>query len=32
MPGDTVDENPPTNAGNVGSIPGPERFHPLRIN
>ena len=26
------DENPPANAGDTGSIPGPERFHTLRSN
>ena len=25
-------KNPPTNAGNVGSISGPERFHMLWDN
>ena len=28
--GGTVDENPPANAGNVGSIPAPGRFHMLQ--
>ena len=27
FPGGTVDKNPPANAGNMGSIPGPGRFH-----
>ena len=27
FPGGTVDKNPPTNAGDVSSIPGPWRFH-----
>ena len=27
FPGDTVDKNLPTNAGDMGSIPGPGRFH-----
>ena len=27
FPGGTVDKNPPANAGDTGSIPGPERFH-----
>ena len=25
--GDTVDKNPPANAGDMGSIPGLGRFH-----
>ena len=32
FPGGAVDENPPTNAGDTGSIPGPERFHMPRSN
>ena len=27
FPGSTVDENPPVNAGDMGSIPGPGRSH-----
>ena len=27
FPGDTVDKNPPANAGNAGLIPGPGGFH-----
>ena len=27
FPGDAVDKNPPANAGDSGSIPGPGRFH-----
>ena len=27
FPGGTVDKNPPPNAGDLGSIPGPGRFH-----
>ena len=27
LPGGTVVKNPPTSAGNTGSIPGPERSH-----
>ena len=27
FPGSTVDGNPPTSAGDTGSIPGPGRFH-----
>ena len=27
FPGGPVVENSPANAGDVGSIPGPERFH-----
>ena len=26
-PGGPVDKNPPANAGDVGSVPGPGRFH-----
>ena len=32
FPGGPVVENPPANAGDVGSIPGPRRFHMLRHN
>ena len=32
VPGDTVDENPPDNAGNVGLIPGAGRFRMLQGN
>ena len=28
-PGGLVDKNPPANAGDVGSVPGPGRFHVL---
>ena len=27
FPGDPVDKNPPANARDMGSIPGPGRFH-----
>ena len=27
FPGGTVDKNLPANAGDKGSIPGPDRFH-----
>ena len=27
LPGGTVDGNPPANAGDMGSIPGPGRSH-----
>ena len=27
FPGDPMVKNPPANAGNTGSIPGPGRFH-----
>ena len=27
FPGGPVAKNPPANAGNMGSIPGPGRFH-----
>ena len=27
FPGDTVDKNPPPNAGAMGSVPGPGRSH-----
>ena len=30
FPGGTVDKNLPSNAGDMGSIPGPERFHMLQ--
>ena len=30
--GGSVSKNPPANAGDTGSIPGPERFHMLRSN
>ena len=29
-PGGALDKNPPANAGDVGSIPGPGRFHMPR--
>jgi len=29
LPGDSVVKNPPANAGDTGSIPGPERSHML---
>ena len=32
FPGGTVDENPPAYAGDMGSIPGPGRFHMLWSN
>ena len=32
VPGGTVDKNPPANAGDTGSIPGPGRFHMLQGN
>ena len=32
FPSDTVDKNPPTNAGDIGSIPGPGRFHMPQRN
>ena len=32
FPSGTVDKNPPANAGDMGSIPGPGRFHTLRSN
>ena len=32
FPGGTVDENPPVNAGDMGSIPGLGRFHMPRGN
>ena len=30
LPGGTVDKNLPANAGDMGSIPGPGRFHMPR--
>ena len=30
FPGDAVVKNPPANAGDTGSIPGPGRSHMLR--
>ena len=27
FPGGTVDKNPPASAGDMGSVPGLERFH-----
>ena len=32
FPGGSVVKNPPANAGNMGSIPGPGRFHMLWDN
>ena len=32
FPGGPVDRNPPANAGDRDSIPGPERFHVLWSN
>ena len=32
FPGGPVVKNPPVNAENMGSIPGPGRFHMLRGN
>ena len=32
FPGGTVVKNPPANAGDTGSIPGPERSHMPRSN
>ena len=32
FPGDPVDKNPPANARDMGSIPGPGRFHRTRSN
>ena len=32
FPGGAVVENPPANAGDTGSIPGPGRSHMLRSN
>ena len=29
FPGGSVVKNPPANAGDMGSIPGPGRFHML---
>ena len=31
FPSGTVDKNPPDNAGNMGLIPGPGRFHMLQV-
>ena len=32
FPGDIVDRSPPTNAGDLGLIPGLGRFHMLQNN
>ena len=32
LPGGTVVKNPPANAGDMGSIPGPGRSHMPRSN
>ena len=32
FPGGAVVKNPPANAGNMGSTPGPGRSHVLRSN
>ena len=32
FPGGAVDKNPPANAEDMGSIPGPGRFHMLWSN
>ena len=32
FPGGAVDKNPPANAGDTGSIPGPGRSHMPRSN
>ena len=32
FPGGAVVKNPPANAGDTGSSPGPGRSHMLRIN
>ena len=32
FPGGAVVKNPPANAGDMGSIPGPGRFHMPRSN
>ena len=32
FPGGAVVKNPPANAGDTGSTPGPGRFHMLRSN
>jgi len=32
FPGGAMDKNPPANAGDTGSIPGPGRFHMLWSN
>ena len=31
VPGGAVNKNPPANAGDTGSIPGPGRFHSRKI-
>ena len=32
MPGSPVDKNLPANPGDLGSIPGPGRFHMPQVN
>ena len=32
FPGGTVDKNLPANAGDMGSVSGPGRFHTLQSN
>ena len=32
FPGDSVGKNPPANAGDMGSVPGPGRSHILQGN
>ena len=32
FPGGPVVKNPPANAGDMGSVSGPERFHMLQSN
>ena len=32
IPDGAVDKNPPANAGDIGLIPGPGRFHMLQSN
>ena len=32
FPGGTVDKNPPTDSGDMGSTPSPGRFHMLQGN
>ena len=32
LPGGAMDKNPPADAGDMGLIPGPGRFHRLRSN
>ena len=32
FPGGAMDKNPPANTGDIGSIPGPGRFHMLGSN